>query len=120
MYKIRVTVFFRIRMIYVTRLQILVEISYNLLPDSILFFFFLNEPATPEISPLPQHALLPICSRAPTGRGRCPRGLRGYSDGTTYPSAARRKNPAPPPKPSTPPPASSSAAPAWMILNSYG
>src|SRR2546430_8115848 len=34
------------------------------------FFFFLNDPPTPEISPLPLHAPLPI-SRSPR-TGRCP------------------------------------------------
>src|SRR2546425_13380004 len=37
------------------------------LPSSRSFFFFFNDPATPEISPLPLHAALPISrhGRAP-------------------------------------------------------
>src|SRR2546425_11722362 len=35
-----------------------------------IFFFFLNDPAPPEISPLPHHAPLPICGG---GGGGAPR-----------------------------------------------
>src|SRR5256885_12535044 len=32
-----------------------------------IFFFFFNDPATPEISPLPLHAALPISDDGPAG-----------------------------------------------------
>src|SRR5258708_39890865 len=34
----------------------------TLSPTSLLFFFFFNDTAPPEISPLPLHDALPICS----------------------------------------------------------
>src|SRR5256885_7429249 len=43
---------------------------------SLFFFFFFNDPAPPEIYPLPLHDALPICDRrAPAGRG--PRERKG-------------------------------------------
>src|SRR5256886_7332600 len=44
------------------------------------FFFFLNDPAPPEFSPLPLHAPLPISVRAPA-----PPGSSGGSAGATHP-----------------------------------
>src|SRR5256885_13515498 len=37
--------------------------SFNLLPVAIFTFFFFNDPATTEFSPLPLHAALPISFR---------------------------------------------------------
>src|SRR5256885_13420508 len=34
-------------------------------PSRLFFFFFFNDPAPPEISPLPLHAALPISPRGP-------------------------------------------------------
>src|SRR5256884_8312590 len=39
----------------------------HLFPSLSFFFFFLNDPAPPEISPLPLHAALPIYRRGPPG-----------------------------------------------------
>src|SRR2546429_7586901 len=39
-------------------------------PPSPLFFFFLNDPAPPEISPLPLPAALPICAGGGRAVGR--------------------------------------------------
>src|SRR2546430_14158667 len=42
-------------------------------PTERYLFFFLNDPATPEISPLPPHAALPIGARGRPPPGRVPR-----------------------------------------------
>src|SRR3989454_11238281 len=53
---------------------------------SLLFlFFFLNDPATPEIYPLPLHAALPICHYA----AAAPRGPSRRSPRAAPPSPAR-------------------------------
>src|SRR5260370_798637 len=47
-------------------------LSYTVAPPFSFFFFFLNDPAPPEIYPLPLHDALPICGPlgGPSGRGR--------------------------------------------------
>src|SRR5256885_10377592 len=57
---------------------------------SIFFFFFLNDPAPPEISTLSLHDALPICAhRVDGGRDRSP--VDGRRRGRLRPQAARAR-----------------------------
>src|SRR5258708_32316909 len=49
-----------------------VFISSGLLPLSLSFFFFLNDPAPPELYPLPLHAALPISLAGTTTDDQAP------------------------------------------------
>src|SRR2546423_13691252 len=61
------------------------------------FFFFLNDPATPEISPLPLHAALPISGSSSPGPTAATR--RTPSAPPTRPRPTRRRSSRPPARP---------------------
>src|SRR2546430_15364247 len=78
-------------LVFVAQIDVSVFI---LLTPLVLFFFFLINPATPEISPFPLHAALPIGrptppapAGGPPGTGRWPIGSRRH---TKSPSCTRR------------------------------
>src|SRR2546429_2613684 len=64
-----------------------------------LFFFFLNDPAPPEISPLSLHAALPICRRsrgpepAPPPPARTSRAIRNRPGRTGSPPRPAERRP---------------------------
>src|SRR2546427_2545417 len=76
------------------------------------FFFFLNDPATPEIYTLPLHDALPICversRRRPAGHAINPLSASVRSRGPCLPSCPRRA--APPKRRTGPGPLRSGAA----------
>src|SRR5256885_14897688 len=51
-----------------SRLFILLFFLFIIVRPPLFFFFFLNDPAPTDISPLPLHDPLPICSGRPRGR----------------------------------------------------
>src|SRR5258708_27243446 len=63
-----------------TAIYTICMLFFKMLPPTLLrTFFFFNDPATPEISPLPLHAALPIGpDRAPPGASGCYPGQRTY------------------------------------------
>src|SRR2546429_5919535 len=68
-------------------LRLFLALVLRIPPHKLLFFFFFNDPATPEISPLPLHAPLPISSR------RCGfRGSLSCENKRLTPPAPRAKN----------------------------
>src|SRR2546430_14540536 len=72
------------------------EITYFLILKhlhSCLYFFFFNDPATPEISPLPLHAALPISGFATRGRQIRFRAEGGGARATAPPGLPRRCRP---------------------------
>src|SRR2546422_1150778 len=62
--------------------HLFISVYWVLFPASFFFFFF-NDTAPPEISPLPLHAALPICRRGPPAPG--PRRRRRQGRGAASP-----------------------------------